>query len=136
MARPMAVRVALNTWLALLLLPGAACTAAPGGVGTYSTLAYNEESGDLNGLEVTIIPTDGGLVASVQIAEDGINELHLAKVKERAGSMLFSVQLDDGSSASFAIHCTTQSCSGEYTWGKARVTLVLPKSTGYWNKEQ
>lgn len=135
MAPPMVARVVRNAWITLLLFPVAACAATGGSVGTYSTLAYNQESGDLNGLEVTIVPTDGGLVASVQIAEDGINELHLAKVKEQAGSMLFSVQLDDGSTVNFAMKCLPKTCSGEYVWGKARVKFTLPKSTGYWNKK-
>jgi len=135
MAPPMAARVVRNAWVTLLLFPVAACATAGGSVGTYSTLAYNEESGDLNGLEVTIVPTDGGLVASVQIAEDGINELHLAKVKESAGSLLFSAQLDDESTVNFVMKCTPKSCSGEYVWGHARVKFALPKSNGYWNKK-
>ncbi|MCR6496988.1 hypothetical protein LJB71_12680 [Thermomonas sp. S9] len=117
-----------------LLFSVVACAAAESSVGTYSTLAYNEESGDLNGLEITIIPVDGGLVASVQIAEDGINELHLAKVKESAGVLLFSPRLNDGSTINFSMKCSPKSCLGEYVWGQANVKFVLPKSNGYWNK--
>lgn len=131
----MGVRVANKTLGVLLLLPIAACAAAGASVGTYSTLAYNEESGDLSGLEVTLVPADGGLVASVQIAEDGINELHLAKVKESASGMQFSVRLDDGSAVDFSMKCAPKSCSGEYAWGKAKVKFALPKSNGYWNKK-
>lgn len=126
--------VANKAWIMLLLFSITAC-AAGASIGTYSTLAYNDESGDLNGLEITIVPTDGGLVASVQIAEDGINELHLAKIKESAGVMQFSIRLDDGSVIDLSMKCAPQSCSGEYTWGKAKEKFTLPKSNSYWNKK-
>lgn len=135
MAPPMVARVVRDAWTLLLLFPLVACAAAGESVGTYSTLAYNEESGDLNGLEVTIVPTDGGMVALMQMAEDGINELHLAKVKESAGAMQFSIRLDDGSAIDFSMKCTPKSCSGEYAWGRAKVKFTLPKSNGYWNKK-
>lgn len=131
----MDARVVRNAWVMLLLFPVAACAADGRTVGTYSTLTYNEESGDLNGLEVTIVPVDGGVVASVQIAEDGVNELHLAKVKEGAGTKLFSAQLDDGSTVSFTMRCTPKTCNGEYVWGQAHVKFTLPKSNGYWNRK-
>lgn len=134
MAPLMAARVVHNALSALLLFPVAACAATGGGIGTYSTLAYNEESGDLNGLEVALVPVDGGLVASVQMAEDGINELHLARVKESAGLLLFSLRLDDGSTVNFSMKCSPKSCVGKYAWGKATVKFTLPKSNGYWNK--
>lgn len=121
--------------LIMALFPIAACAASERSVGTYSTLAYNEESGDLHGLEVTIVPVDGGLIASVQIAEEGINELHLAEIREHAGTMLFSTQLDDGSVVNFTMKCTIKACSGRYVWGQASVKFTLPKSTGYWNKK-
>lgn len=131
----MDARVVSNFCGVLMLFSVAGCAAAGNSVGTYSTLAYNEESGDLNGLEVTIVPLDGGFVASVQIAEDGINELHLAKVKESAGALLFSPRLDDGSTVSFSMKCSPKSCAGEYAWGQAHVKFTLPKSNGYWNKK-
>lgn len=135
MAPLMAARVVRNAWFVLLLFPVAACAAAGSGIGTYSTLAYNEESGDLNGLEVALVPVDGGLIASVQIAEDGINELHLARVKESAGLLLFSLRLDDGSTVNFSMRCSPKSCVGKYTWRQATVKFTLPKSNGYWNKK-
>jgi len=131
----MDARVVNKAWGPLLLFPIAACAAVGASVGSYSTLAYNEESGDLNGLEVAIVPTDGGLVASVQIAEDGINELHLAKVKESAGGMQFSTRLDDGSVVDFFMKCTPKSCNGEYVWGISKTKFTLPQSNGYWDKK-
>jgi hypothetical protein len=135
MALPIIAHVVRNAWSVLLLFPIAACAASDRGIGTYSTLTYNEESGDLNGLEVALVPVDGGLIASVQIAENGINELHLAKVKESAGLLWFSPRLDDGSIVDFSMKCSPKSCVGEYTWGQSSVKFMLPKSNGYWNKK-
>lgn len=103
-------------------------------VGTYSSLAYNQESGDLHGLELALVPTDRGLVASVQIAQDGINELHLAPVSETAGLLTFSLRLDDGAQVDVQMRCSPQRCSGRYVWGRANVEFVLPRSHGYWNR--
>lgn len=135
MELPMDARAARYRWLALLLLPVAANSVARSSTGTYSTLAYNEESGDLHGLEVTIVPTDEGLVASVQIVEEGINELHLAKVKENGGVIRFSVRLKDESAVDFSMKCAPKNCSGEYVWGQMKVEFSLPKGNGYWNAE-
>jgi hypothetical protein len=129
----MHVRVA-NGFLLAALAPIAACSASDRAAGTYSTLSFNEQSGDLHGLEVSIVPVDGGLVASVQIAEEGINELHLAEITEVSGMMLFSTQLHDGEIVKFKMKCTLKFCVGEYTWGHADVKFRLPKSPGYWNR--
>ena len=39
--------------------------------GIYSSLHYNDEGGDLLGMELLIIPDNSGYVACVQIAEGG-----------------------------------------------------------------
>nr|WP_314544056.1 hypothetical protein [uncultured Massilia sp.] len=132
----MNARVFDNAFCALLLFAVAASAAAGVSVGTYSTLKYNEESGDLNGFEIMIVRIDGGLAATVQIAKDGINELHLAKVKESGGTMRFSVLPDGGSPIDFSMNCTPKICSGEYTWGYAKKKITLLKSNGYWNKKR
>jgi hypothetical protein len=126
---------ALSKMLGLLLFFSS--TAYAGGnkiVGTYSTLTYNKESGDLNGLEISIVPTDEGLIAAVQMAGDGINEIHLAKIDESLGNMQFSVRLDDSGKLDFSMRCTLNACKGEYVWGQAKVRFSLLKSNGYWNK--
>jgi flavoprotein len=121
----MNARVFANAFCTLLVFPVAANAAAGLSVGTYSTLKYNQESGDLKGFEITIVPVDGGLAATVQIAEDGMNELHLAKVKENAGFMQFTVCPDGANSVAFSIMCTSKSCHGEYTWGQTKKKITL-----------
>lgn len=134
MAAPTLVRVSHSAWFAISLV-SATVYAGDCCVGTYSTLSYNRESGDLHGLEITIVPTDSGLAASVQIADDGINELHLASIQRSGDNLTFSTNLDDGSDIQFSMACTTDSCNGTYQWGHAKVKFLLPKSPGYWNRK-
>lgn len=104
-------------------------------VGTYSNLKFNKESGDLHGLEIAITPVDGGFGISIQMAEDGINELHYSKIKKNDGNIQFSIQLDSGNSVTFSLQCSPKKCWGDYIWGEERINFTLPKSVGYWNKK-
>lgn len=112
------------------------CMASGHVAGTYSSLSFNEESGDLSGLEVSLLPVDAGLVASVQIADDGINEVHLATVARLEENLHFSLRLDDGKTVDFTMRCSPASCIGHYRWDKANVDFSLPKTSGYWNRER
>lgn len=120
-------------WL-VLLMPLVGFCQPP--VGTYSTLRYNPESGDLNGYELTFIPTDSGMKAVVQIAEDGINEVHLASVNSKSTALKFSVALDDGSKIEFTMKCSTSHCRGTYNWQKAVVKISLEKRPSYWSRQK
>ena len=124
-----------HSWVVGLLLSSLGAFASGGVIGTYSSLRYNSESGDLNGLEITVVPTDSGLIAVVELAEDGINELHLAKVKKSDGKLLFAPRLDDGTEVRFSMECTPRVCKGTYHWGRALIKFELPKSHGFWNRE-
>jgi hypothetical protein len=104
--------------------------------GTYSSLRYNSESGDLNGYELTFIPTDSGVKVVVQIAEDGINEVHLASVDETGATSNFSITLDDGSKVEFTMKCSSARCRGTYTWQRAIVKISLEKHPSYWSRQK
>lgn len=87
-----AARKAIN---ALLLMVPIVGMAANNIQGTYSSLTYNSESGDLNGYEVEFIPTNKGLKAVVQIAEgevDGIQVVNVVQKKD--GTLSFSFLLN------------------------------------------
>jgi hypothetical protein len=60
--------------------------------GTYSSLSYNAEGGDLLGYEVRLIPARVGLLAVVQIAEGGAGEVFLVPVKQETADVVsFSI---------------------------------------------
>jgi hypothetical protein len=120
-------------WL-VMFVPLVGFCQAP--VGTYSSLRYNPESGDLNGYELTFIPTDSGVKTVVQIAEDGINEVHLASVNSTRGTLKFSVAVDDGSKVEFTMKCSTSHCRGTYKWQKANVKINLEKRPSYWSRQK
>ncbi|HEY5802147.1 MAG TPA: hypothetical protein VIT90_00435 [Lysobacter sp.] len=105
-------------------------------VGTYSTLSFNAESGDLNGIELTFIPVDLGVVAVAQIAESGVNEVHLATAKTEGGRTRFSFSMDDKSDVVFDIKCTPSDCRGRYLWGNARVEVAMPLRDSYWARRR
>lgn len=131
----MSVRAIINGILMIFfILPSIAFAGNRAGIGTYSSLYYNEEAGDLLGIEVSFIQTSGGLMASVQVADDGINELHVVEVKEKANNIfLFLVRLDSNEIVDFSMKCTPKYCKGTYKWWNTETQLVLRKSNGYWN---
>lgn len=133
MERRMVAGVAAKTLLLALLVPVVAAAHGKVIVGTYSSLSYNKESDDLNGIEISLVPVEGGLSASVQVAEDGVNEVHLAEVAKKSDVFIFSIRMDDGSVIDFSMACTLARCRGEYEWRNGKVPFILPKSIGYWN---
>lgn len=66
----------------LLLFSGAAFCEQPciSKTGTFSTLYYNEEGGDLLGEEIRIVYTRFGFQATYQISEGAPSELALASI--------------------------------------------------------
>ncbi len=120
--------------LLFLLMPLVGFCQAP--VGTFSSLNYNQESGDLNGYELTFIPTDSGVKAVVEIAEDGVNEVHLTSVNSTGDNLRFFVVADDGSKVDFTMRCSSSHCRGAYTWRKATVKISLEKRPSYWSRNK
>jgi hypothetical protein len=131
MEMQMSVPVIGFIWI-LLFMPLVGFCQMPTGI--YSSLRYNSESGDLNGYELTFIPTDSGVKAVVQIAEGGINEVHLASVDETGTTSNFYIALDDGSKVEFTIKCSSARCCGTYTWQRAAVKISLEKRPSYWSR--
>lgn len=65
--------------------------------GIYSNLAYNDESGDLQGMEVFIIPRNGpanAYQAFVQVAEGGAPTTFLIPVNVTGGKIEFTLPQD------------------------------------------
>jgi hypothetical protein len=47
--------------------------------GTFSSIEYNQEGGDLLGVEIRIVYTRNGYQSTLQIAEGGVSELIIVK---------------------------------------------------------
>jgi len=59
--------------------------------GTFSSLEYNEEGGDLLGAEIKIVPTRNGYQGVLQIAEGGPSALMVVIVQFKDGEMSFEI---------------------------------------------
>ncbi len=102
--------------------------------GTYSSLAYHEEGGDLLGYEVRIIPTNKGLRAVVQIAEGGAGEVNVVQVVQTGETLAFNIPLADDAPARFEGKVTARGLEGTVTFPSgASERLILRRSVSYWD---
>lgn len=66
--------------------------------GIYSNLSYNNESGDLSGMEIIILPSrhgpDGGYSAFVQISEGGAPSTAIVPLKVTGANIDFTLPAD------------------------------------------
>src|SRR5687768_10280505 len=73
--------LAVTPWPAMAADADAAVTA-----GTYSSLAYNQESGDLNGYEIEVLPVAKGTKLVLQIAEGELVDVVVAEASQADGT--------------------------------------------------
>jgi len=59
--------------------------------GTFSNLEYNQEGGDLLGMEIKIVPTKKGYQGALQIAEGGPSELMVVDVFFEKDNVKFEI---------------------------------------------
>jgi hypothetical protein len=59
--------------------------------GTFSNLEYNQEGGDLLGMEIKIVPTKKGYQGALQIAEGGPSELMVVDVSFEKDNVKFEI---------------------------------------------
>lgn len=104
-------------------------------MGTYSSFAYNSESGDLDGLEVHIFFTDKGLKATVQFADGGAGDVALVNVTATGTHLHFETPAGFDNEGSFDGTVSAQGLDGTYTYkGNHPEHFVLPRTIGYWDK--
>lgn len=104
--------------------------------GTYSSLTFNRESGDLNGYEVEFIPTNNGLKSVVQVAEGEVTDIYIVDVKEGANNSLSFEFPQDGSGKMivFVGKIHDGKLEGTITLPAGEVHVILRKGVGYWNQ--
>lgn len=139
MAPPTLARVVSKSFplIALLACMQVACAAADSTQvpGTYSSLTYNEEGGDLLGYEVRMIPTNQGIRAVVQVAEGDAGRIHIVDVVEAAGEVSFEIPLASGMHGNFNGKVTSNGLEGEITYPSGEhESLLLKRAISYWER--
>ncbi len=90
----------MRYWLCVLLVLSLAAgpvfgqTSKPKVTGIYSNLRYNQEGGDLLGMELLVIPSGAGYKAFVQIAEGGAPYTAVVPVTVEKSRISFTLPFD------------------------------------------
>jgi hypothetical protein len=136
------MRMQLRHVLATLLIIGIATAAHAAGrssstvriPGTYSNLRYNEDSGDLLGIEIKIVPVAGERLQAVVLASEGEPApLVVVDVQRNGNTLSFRVPGDE--SWSFRGTVSAKALKGTITYGTGtRTPVTLLRGCGYWDR--
>jgi len=121
-------------FLGLFLCMSSALAGGSRVTGTYSSLEYNREAGDLNGLEVRVVLTNEGYKATVQFSEGGAGNIFIVPFKASDRHISFDVPSEEGKPAQFLGNLTDKGLKGtiKYPSG-ASETIFLPRKKSYWD---
>jgi hypothetical protein len=105
--------------------------------GTYSNFEYNKEGGDLNGVEIRLVPTRKGIKAVVQFAEGGAGDVALVDVTVSGAHVRFVLPATFDTAGDFEGTVTEKALDGIFRYqGGASEYLVLPRGSSYWDKHR
>ena len=102
--------------------------------GTFSSLRYNSESGDLGGVEIRIVYTKLGYQAAIQFSEGAPTELIVVKPSFSGTSISFEIPETHNYAGSFSGTIDKKSLKGTFrfkTGGEWKVNL--PRKKSYWD---
>lgn len=104
--------------------------------GTYSDLRYNEESGDLIGMEVKLVPVVGERLQAVIVVSEGEPApLVVVNVQRKERTVSFRVSGNGDAGWSFQGIVSLTSLKGTVTYGNGvRRTVTLRRGCGYWDR--
>jgi hypothetical protein len=106
--------------------------------GTYTNLEYNEEGGDLLGIEVKIVPVGGRYQAAILVSEGSPSPMALVDVTVKAQEVRFHVPQsgrDSDNSWNFRGTVTSRALSGVVTHASGTEEQVkLTRRCGYWDR--
>lgn len=111
---------------------------AKGGVaGTYSSIKYNGESGDLSGYEIQIIPVVNGYKAILQLAEGEVTDVVVSDATvDKEGVLSASFVLRSGGGCKLRAKVMAGKLVGVLSFEKSGdVDLTMPRSIGYWDSQ-
>jgi len=101
--------------------------------GTFSSITYNEESGDLSGIELRIIFTKKGYSGMLQICEGGAGNLIIVQPTIEKGNIRFSIA-DKLYSGGFDGFIRADGIHGKFTFsGNVGSVEFLPRKKSYWD---
>lgn len=103
--------------------------------GTFSSLQYNDESGDLLGYEILIIPTDLGFKGIIQVGEGAPGEVYIVKVTNNNGQIQFDIPLGAGVASKFSGHIEGGYLVGDVVSPSGKEHVKLKRGISYWDKE-
>lgn len=125
----------ISAFIAMQIAPA---TASPSqrsmAIGTFTSLEYNDESGDLNGVEVRIAPANGRLQAVVQVAEGGPGSFSVVPVSIRGNDIEFDVPLTKNVVGKFRGRITRNALVGKINWPTAAEPVRLRRGMSYWDR--
>ena len=102
--------------------------------GTFSSLEYNEEGGDLLGVELRIVYTDKGYQGMLQIAEGNISTVMIVSPKFTGEKITFLIDSSETYKSTFEGVIDNEKIVGKikfYTGGEMQ--LRLPRKKSYWD---
>lgn len=103
--------------------------------GTYSSVEYNDESGDLLGMEIKVVPAGSGFQAVILTCEGSPGPMHIVPLSVTGSEVSFIVREDEDTSWSFRGTVTAASLTGTVTHSLGgSETVTLPRRCGYWDR--
>jgi hypothetical protein len=131
----MPIRSTLMAAVAIsLVTPGREFGAQVRVTGTFTDLHYSQESGDLLGLELLIVPAQGdqsGYVAFVQLAEGGGPFSVVVPLEVKGDKVGFSMPSNEGHAGlSFSGVVSNEKLTGTWSNGNRE---VLKRHASYWD---
>jgi hypothetical protein len=105
--------------------------------GTYSNLEYNEEGGDVLGIEIKIVPAGGRLQGAVLVSEGEPATMVLVDVRVNGRSISFKVPAATNADHAWSFQGTisTKALKGTITYSSGmKEELTLPRRCGYWDR--
>lgn len=115
---------------------GLAASEAVRYTGTFSSLTYNKESGDLLGAELKIVPVRNGYQGVLQIAEGGSSPLMLVDVSFHKNKVTFTIPTNYTPYGGGIFNGTidTRHIRGVLKFKNgAETELTLPRKHSYWD---
>lgn len=103
--------------------------------GTYSSLKYNEEGGDLLGYEFRFAPSKHGLKAIVQVSEGGVGEIFLVDVRKSGEKIEFDVPIAPDFKASFVGIIQNGRLEGDIIYPTGSIEKIsISRGRSYWDR--
>lgn len=140
------MRGSVAAWVAGLVLIAGGAWAAEDRVqhtGTFSSFAYHEESGDLLGVELRIVPIRSGYQGTFQMAQGGPEAMILVQPRFQGNEISFGFVSSGGTPGLFKGTVADDGVRGTLTFfpggeptpytGFGDAHLFLKRTCGYWD---